>query len=288
MKTMKLRDLFESKKQTLSFEVFPPKTNQGILNLLVHLKKLEKFSPDFISVTYGAGGGTQERSLELLDKVVEQFKGAVVAHFTCIGQDKKTIKEFITRIENMGIGNILALRGDIPKNDTSFDFSKNEFKYANDLVSFIRKETNLSIGVAGYPEGHITAHTKEIDWDNLKRKIDSGADFVVTQLFFDNNDYFKFREAMVKRGIYVPLVPGILPVPSRDSLDKIIDLSGATPSNELLNICRKYINSEEDFKKASIEYTKKQVANLLDSDVPGIHYYILNKSEMITEILSGS
>jgi len=286
METMKLRDLFTSKKPTLSFEVFPPKTDQGITNLLAHLKKLEKFSPDFISVTYGAGGGTQERSLDVLDKVFEQFKGAVVAHFTCIGQDKKTIKKFITRIEKMGIGNILALRGDIPKNNASFDFSKNEFKYTNELVEFIRRETDLSIGVAGYPEGHITAESKEIDWDNLKKKIDAGADFVITQLFFNNDDYFRFREAMVKRGINVPLIPGVLPVPSRDSLDKIIDLSGATPSNELLNICRKYMKSEEDFKKASIEYTKRQVANLLNSDVPGIHYYILNRSEMISEVLS--
>ncbi|EKD27866.1 MAG: hypothetical protein ACD_79C00517G0001 [uncultured bacterium] len=279
-----LSDIFKTGKKTLSFEVFPPKTAQGMENLIFHLKQLEKYSADYISVTYGAGGSSQDKSLELLDAVHKNFERTVVAHFTCVGLDLNKIESFINRLSAMNIRNILALRGDPPKDSTNFDFNKNVFKYASDLVKFIKNKTNMCIGVAGYPEGHVQAPSKEADWDNLKFKIEQGANFVITQLFFDNSFYFRFKEGMLKRNIKVPLIPGILPVASIETLNKAVNLSGATITAKFKEIINKH-TQPDDFKKASYEYVINQIRELQKDNVPGIHYYILNRSEVISEIL---
>lgn len=284
-KNDKISDLFSKKSPLLSFEVYPPKTDEGVKNLLVHLQKLEKFHPDYISVTYGAGGGNQNKSLEVLESVHKHFEGAVVAHFTCVGLDKDNINDFVHRLEKMDVKNILALRGDPPKDNPHFDFSKNYFKYASELVAYIKKATRLCVGVAGYPEGHVQSPTREADWDNLKRKVDAGAEYVITQLFFDNRDFYEFRDGMEARGVKVPLIPGILPVPSIERLKKSINLSGTKISAEYNQIVEKYTDLPDSFRKASQDYFKCQVRDLIKNEAPGIHYYILNSSEFISEIL---
>jgi methylenetetrahydrofolate reductase (NADPH) len=288
MKESRLSQLFQSRQKPLrSFEVFPPKTPQGIPVLLEHLGRLDHFSPDFISVTYGAGGSSQERSLKVLEKVHRNFASSVVAHFTCVGLDRDNIDRFISHLDTLGIKNILALRGDPPKNDPDFDFSNNCFRYSSELVAYLREHTDLCIGVAGYPEGHFQAPDRDTDWDRLKEKVDAGADFVITQLFFDNADFFRFRDALEKRGVDVPVVPGILPVPSATSLERAVTLSGARISSSFQVIVDRHAENQQDFRRASVAYFRSQVRELLESGVPGIHYYILNRSQMITEILTG-
>ena len=283
-----LTELFKSGKLLRSFEVFPPKTDEGVSSLMRHLERLSLYAPDYVSVTYGAGGSNQSRSLEVLDKIHEFYKGesGVVAHFTCVGLDLSTIDAFLSKLKGMGVRNILSLRGDPPKNNPSFDFSKNVFKYASDLVSYLRERSDFCIGVAGYPEGHPASATRESDWDHLKEKVDAGAEFIITQLFFDNADFFRFREGLDKRGISIPVIPGILPVNSLEGLEKSVNLSGAKMSQGFSEIASRFSMDAEGFRKASIEYTVRQVRELIQSGVPGIHYYILNSSELMIDLLT--
>lgn len=277
--------LLQRQKKMFSFEIFPPKTDEGVISLFEHLNKLKKFSPDYISLTYGAGGSNQTRSLELLKRLNSEFDGAVVAHFTCVGLDLNNIQGFISQLEQLNIRNILALRGDPPLNQPDFDFSRNHFRYASELVAYLKKNTSLCIGVAGYPEGHIAAPSKEKDWDYLKQKVDAGAEFIITQLFFDNAEFFKFREGMVKRHIHIPIMPGILPVDSVGRLNKSINLSGTSVPDSFKKIVEKYAGDAQGFREASVAYFIEQVHELMESGVPGIHYYILNSSDIISEIL---
>jgi len=278
-------DLYRSKKNVLSFETFPPKNAEGIAHLIEHLKKLEKYCPDFISVTYGAGGSTHETSLQVLEQIAQNLDAALVAHFTCVGTTEATIQDFVRRLEALKIKNILALRGDAPQNQVGFDFSKGVFRHASELVAYLKKTTSLGITVAGYPEGHTESLSREKDWDYLKEKADAGAEVVITQLFFDNTDFFQFRDGMHKRGVTLPLVPGILPVSSLERLHKIVNLSGSKISKGFQTILDRYSNDPEGFRKASIQYSQNQIRELLQNSVPGIHYYILNRSEIVSEVL---
>ena len=284
-KPITITQLLKQRKRLFSFEIFPPKTDQGVTSLFDHLGKLKKFSPDYISLTYGAGGSNQERSLELLKRLNSEFDGVVVAHFTCVGLDLSNIRDFIARLEGMDIRNILALRGDPPQNQPHFDFSKNHFRYASELVTYLKKNTALCIGVAAYPEGHKAAPSKEKDWDYLKQKVDAGAEFIITQLFFDNADFFSFMDGLSKRNIRIPVIPGILPVPSIDRLEKSINLSGSRVPDNFKKIAEKYADDPQGFRNASVDYFIRQIHDLTDAGVPGIHYYILNSSDIISEIL---
>lgn len=279
-----VKDILASKR-TLSFEVFPPKTDKGVNLLLKHLNILKKYEPDFISVTYGAGGSSQDKSIDILNLVHKEFTWPIVAHYTCVGQNLANIDNFSEILKKMDIYNILALKGDPPQNNPDFDISNNVFKYASELVKYLRRDQNLSIGVAGYPEGHPKSSNKDEDWNNLKYKIDQGADFVMTQLFFDNNDYYEFAEAMANKGVEVPLVPGVLPVPSVESLNRTVNLAGSRIPDKLQLIVDKYSDDSESFFKASVDYAVEQINDLLSNDVPGIHLYILNKSQMPSLVL---
>jgi methylenetetrahydrofolate reductase (NADPH) len=280
-------DLYRNKKNVLSFETFPPKSAEGITHLIHHLKELEKYGPDFISVTYGAGGSTHDTSLQALEQISQNLDATLVAHFTCVGATETTIQDFVRRLEALKIKNILALRGDLPQNYPGFDFSKAIFHHANELVAYLKKTTSLCITVAGYPEGHVEALSREKDWDYLKAKVDTGAELIITQLFFDNEDFFQFRDGMQKRGVQVPLVPGILPVSSLERLQKIVNLSGSKISKGFQAILDRYSQDPEGFRKASIHYSQNQIKELLQNGVPGIHYYTLNRSDIVSEVLDG-
>lgn len=280
-----LSQIYKKNKVKLSYEVFPPKTENGADKLIEHLSLLKVYSPDFISVTYGAGGGTQEKSLGLLKKIKEAINVPLLSHYTCVGADEQNVLSFVSELDSLGISNILALRGDPPSNDPNFDFSRGCFQYANELVTFLNRKTDFCVAVAGYPEGHIQAPSKEADWDTLKKKVDAGASCVITQLFFDNSDFWKFKSECEKRNINVPIVPGILPVSSADRLDRIISLSGSKLNHEFKEIERSFGHQADDFYKASLDYSKKQISELIAGGIEGLHLYILNQSKMISDIL---
>jgi methylenetetrahydrofolate reductase (NADPH) len=283
----RISDLLREGRQLRSIEVFPPKTSEGVVQLLDHLEKLKVLRPDFISVTYGAGGSTRERSLEVLEKILQRSSIPVVAHFTCVGSDKAFVTSFVERLRSLGVNNILALRGDPPKDQPDFDFGAQPFSCARDLVLFLKEQSDFCILVAGYPEGHTQAPSREADWDHLREKIEAGGEAVVTQLFFDNADYFRFCDAMRQRGVSAPIIPGVLPLPSIASFRRILEMSQCRVPAELQEIVARHEASPEDFRKASLAFARRQVEGLLRGGAPGIHYYCLNRSELVLELVAG-
>ena len=293
---MKLREIYKktqtkenialsNKRPVISFEVFPPKVgniDEKIKLLFDELKILKKFSPSLISVTYGAGGTTAENAIEITRKLISELSLTPMPHFTCILKNKKIVLEYLELIQKMGIENILALRGDIPEGMKN---TGGEFRWANELVEFIKARTDLSIGVAGYPEGHIESKTLADDIKNLKRKVAAGADVIYTQLFFDNNIFFKYLEETKKADIKIPIIPGILPVSSYSQLEKMVKLCRVTIPDKFREQLEKYQDSPDDIKKIGIEFASKQCAELIKSGVPGLHFYCLNKSQPAASIL---
>ncbi len=277
---------FSQKRPIISFEIFPPKAEnieQKINALFNELTILKQYDPALISITYGAGGTNVENSLEITRRVKEELKLVPMPHFTCVLKDKTYIRDYLKLIQDMGVENILALRGDIPKD--AVNGGMGEFSYANELVEFIKAETNLSIGVAGYPEIHSECDNIEKDIDNLKRKVDAGADVIYTQLFFDNTYFFKFVQLVRDAGIMVPIIPGVLPVSSYAQLEKMIALCGVDVPKSLSERLEKYKDSPEDIKNIGIEFASYQCQQLIDSGVKGIHFYCLNKSEPVKFVL---
>lgn len=262
-------------KPKISFEVFPPKDGD-VSGLFEQVRMLKKYNPVFISLTYGAGGSTRDLSLDILRYFLD-LELNVMPHFTCVNTTKELIEHYIVQIENMGIENILALRGDLVDDAKVFDF-----KYANELVEFIKEKTTLSIGVAGYPEGHIESPTIEKDIENLKRKVDAGASAIFTQLFFDNEKFYNYTELVRKAGINLPIIPGIMPIRSIKQLEKMASLARIEIPKNLKNDLEKFPN---DIKKIGTEFAVNQCKDLIESDVCGLHFFTLNKSEQISEIL---
>lgn len=288
---MKLKEIYNSKNPIISFEIFPPKANtaeelnQKIDNLLDELKILSEFNPAFISVTYGAGGSTRETTLDIVTKVKNNLKIQPMPHFTCVGSSRAYILEYLKKIEDAGIENILALRGDPPKGETRFVKPEDGFGYANELVEFIKSNTNLGIAVAAYPECHTECCSLEQDIENLKRKIDCGADVAITQLFYDNNCYFKFMEKAQNKGINIPVIPGILPITSYSQIERISSLSGCKLPDELSKRLAENKDNNEAIKQIGIEFAINQCNELLKNQVKGIHFYPLNKAFAVKSVL---
>lgn len=274
---MKLREIYNTDKTTISFEVFPPKENSE--KLLEEIKVLKEHNPAFISLTYGAGGN-ENKSFELL-KQIKDTGINVMPHFTCITTTKENIEKNINKLINLGIENILALRGDIPENK---ELQKHDFYHASDLVEFIKHKTNLSIGVAGYPEGHIESPNIDTDISYLKAKIDKGADAIFTQLFFDNNNFYKFIDKTEKAGINIPIIPGIMPIISEKQVEKMVKLANITvPKNVQENISKL---KDKDLIEFGIEYATSQCEDLIKNGIKGLHFYTLNKSYSTNQILN--
>jgi methylenetetrahydrofolate reductase (NADPH) len=282
---MKIKEVFERREICLSFEVFPPKREGNFDELFPVIEELGEFDPDFISVTYGAGGSTRDLSIEIASRVKNECKREVLAHLTCVNATQDDIASTLDAFHHENIENILALRGDPPTGEAKFVPTAGGFRFANDLVSFIRHRDSFSIGVAGYPEGHPEAPDRITDLKNLKRKVDAGADFIVTQLFFRNEDFFRFRERALSLGIIVPIVPGIWPILNYQQIRRIVSLCGATIPSRLGDKMEKLKDKAEEIEKYGIEYAIVQADELLHNEVAGLHIYSMNRSQPALQIL---
>jgi len=285
-----IRDIFadarSARRPVVSFEFFPTKTDEGERTLLqTTIPSLRRLGPDFCSVTYGAGGGTRDKTLAIVDRIQREQNLTAMAHLTCVEATREDTQAVLERTRQLGIKNILALRGDPPGGG---EFLKTEggFEYSHELVRFIRSVDDFGIGVAGFPEGHIACKEgKYVDWQRLKHKIDQGADFVITQLFFRNSDYFEFREHLTRLGVRVPLVPGILPILSTAQIKRFVALCGAELPDALVAALEQRGTDDEAVIKFGIEYATRQCEELLREGAPGLHFYTLNKSRSTTEVL---
>ena len=271
----------------LSFELFPPKTPQGVTNLFQHVARLVEFHPSFITCTYGAGGSTQALTLEIVSRVHREFRLPVATHLTCVSRSVAELRNYLREAQNLDVHNVVALRGDPPRGDTAFRPVEGGLRYANELVALIRSEfPEFGIAVAGYPETHQEAPSPDIDLENLKRKVDAGADVVITQLFYNNDDFFRFRDRCQALGIRLPIVPGLLPVTNFAQIKRITALCGAQlPAPFVRRLEEAGDDSDAQFTIGA-DFATRQTQALVDAGVPGIHFYVLNRSEAAARVLS--
>ncbi len=283
---MSLKQAFSSGHSVLSFELFPPKTDAGMADLMKSVEELNVHQPDFFTCTYGAGGSTRDRTLTITAQVRSQLKVPVASHLTCVGSTRDQLRDYLQLAHERGVDYIVALRGDPPKGETSFTAVDGGLRYANELVELIRAEfPQFDILVAGYPEVHQEASDAKIDMANLVRKVDAGADAVVTQLFYDNDDFFRFRDQCGAAGIRVPIVPGLLPVLSLNQVQRITTLCKAKLPAKFVTKLEQKDDADWQFA-VGVEHAHTQAQGLLDAGVPGIHFYVLNKSTATNQILA--
>lgn len=283
---MKLSTAYGPGKFGLSFELFPPKTSQGEATLFEHVRRLVEFSPSLITCTYGAGGSTRDTTLSIISRVHREFRLPVATHLTCVGSTVDQLREYLSQARDAGVENVVALRGDPPRGDVEFRPVPGGFSYANELVGLIRGEfSELGIAVAGYPEKHQEAPSAEVDLANLKRKVDAGADAVVTQLFYNNADFFAFRTRCEEAGIRVPIVPGLLPITNFAQVKRITALCGAKLPADLVTALEAAGDDTARQFELGVESAIRQTQELIDAGVPGIHFYVLNRSEAAARVL---
>ncbi|MEM7313627.1 MAG: methylenetetrahydrofolate reductase [NAD(P)H] [Planctomycetota bacterium] len=282
---MALLDFFKPNNLSISFELFPPKTEKGMAILMGHVEKLVDFAPSFFTCTYGAGGSTQSKTLEIVEAVKKAHNIPVASHLTCVGATVDELRAYLNEARQRGVEYIVALRGDPPKGEESFTATEGGFSYANELVELIRSEfSDFGIAVAGYPEKHQEAPSLEVDLQNLKRKVDAGADIVVTQLFYCNEDFFKFREQYEQAGITAPLIPGILPVTNLSQIQRITSLCAAKLPQDFVDELGKKDDADWQIE-VGIQQATDQVRELIDAGIPGLHFYVLNKSAATSRVL---
>jgi len=288
---MHIRDILQPGKPTVSFEFFPPKTTESQEQLYTTIRDLEKIHPNFVSVTYGAGGSTRELTHELVLRLKTSSTLDPVPHLTCVGHTEAEIAAILERYAAAGVSNILALRGDPPRDQPDYDHSRDTFPQAVDLVRFIKKFTGhpdkrgFGVGVAGFPEGHPATPNRLLEMDYLKAKVDAGADYICTQLFFDNHDFYDFRDRCALAGIEAPIIAGIMPVTSLSSMKRMAELAGGSrfPA-KLLKALQRANGTPEAVREIGLHYATEQCADLLDNGVAGIHLYTLNQSTATREI----
>ena len=282
---MKIKAILEKVRPSFSFEFFPPKDSEGFENLFTTIGQLESCQPTYVSVTFGAGGSTRAQTIDLVGRIKNEIGLESMAHLTCVGSSREELRSILDTLQEKGIQNILALRGDPPQGQDKFEKPANGFAYANELVEFIRKHYDFCIGVAGYPEGHIECPDKKTDLENLKRKVDAGADFIVTQLFFDNDFYFDFVERARNIGIKIPIIPGIMPILNVKQTQRFTKMCGATIPEALMKQLELSQDEPETVRKIGIEHATLQCELLLQEEAPGIHFYTLNRSNATLKIL---
>ncbi len=271
---------------TLSFELFPPKTPAAEAALWDNLKHLMDFRPDVVTCTYGAGGSTRDKTLDIVDQAKKRFGIRVASHLTCVGSTVDQLRSYLHDVQRRGIENIVALRGDPPRGETTFTPIEGGLRYASELVELIRREfPKLGIAVAGYPETHQEATSPEADLENLKRKVAAGGHCIITQLFFDNRDFFRFRDRCKELAINVPIIPGILPVTNLAQIQRITSLcKSKLPTEFVAELGQK---DEVDWQFATgVRWAAQQVQELIDAGVPGLHFYVLNKSPATVAVLN--
>lgn len=278
---------YPSRSFTLSFELFPPKTAAGEASLYENVGHLMTFKPDVITCTFGAGGSTRDKTLEITTEVRKRFGVRVASHLTCVGSTVEMLRGYLREARGAGIENIVALRGDPPKGQTAFKPIEGGLRFASELVELIRHEfPSFGIAVAGYPETHQEAISPQADLENLARKVKAGGDVVITQLFYNNADFFRFRDRCQELGIDAPIVPGILPVTNLSQIKRIASLCKAClPPDFEAELSQKGDDADWQFQ-VGVRHATRQVQELIDAGIPGIHFYVLNKSPATSAVLS--
>jgi len=285
---MHIADIIRRESPTFSFEFFPPKTPAAAEILYQTIRDLESYMPHFVSVTYGAGGSTRNLTHDLVERIQHTTKLDPIPHLTCVCHNEKEVEEILLRYARSKIGNILALGGDRPR-DIAYDKSRDSFQHAIDLVKFIRRfnesgahpeRRGFGIGVAGFPEGHPTTPNRLVEMDHFKAKVEAGADYIVTQLFFDNRDFYDFRERCTLAGINIPIIAGIMPVTSMSGFKRMAELAaGSRFPAKLIRALQRCENDPEMVKRVGVHFALEQCHDLLDNTVAGIHFYTLNRSD---------
>jgi len=281
---MKVKELFKIPKPLISFEFFPPKTDEGKGRLFETISSLKSLKPSFVSMTYGAGGSTRQKTVELVSHIKHRIGLEAVAHLTCVGQTKNDIQGVLEELTSQGIENIMALRGDPPQGHKTFVKAEGGFQYASELVGYIKSRFDFCLGVAGYPEKHLEAPTMEEDLQHLKEKVDAGGDFVVTQLFFDNADYYRYVDMVRKKGVRVPVVAGLMPIQDYSQILRFTAMCGSKIPAFLMEQLNRFKDIQQKISEIGIDHTTQQCEDLLKKGVPGIHFYTLNKSQATLEI----
>lgn len=282
---MRITEKIKENKQLISFEVFPPKTDSGFESIEKSVRDIAALKPDFMSVTYGAGGGTSDYTVRIASMIKNELDTIVLAHLTCASTSKVQIAEILDDLKRLNINNILALRGDLTD-----DISKCQgdyYKYASELVSTIKDCGGFDIGAACYPEGHPDCASLDEDISNLKLKVDCGVDFLITQLFFDNSLFYTFADKALKKQINTPIIAGIMPITNIKQIDRICSLSGTKLPVAVTTFLEKYKNDPESLMSVGLDYAVKQIDDLLDNGVAGIHVYTMNKPIVAQTVLKG-
>jgi methylenetetrahydrofolate reductase (NADPH) len=281
---MRIKELYH-KKPVISLEVFPPKPEMPIDGVLNTIDALSDLRPDFISVTYGAAGGSKAHTVRIADTIKNKYGIEALAHLTCINSSKDEVDSILRELENANVENIMALRGDRPADDNLRSPARGDFEFASDLILHLKTTGNFSIGAACYPEVHPEAENALADLGNLKRKVNAGVDFLITQLFLDNNFFYTFREKLALMELNVPVSAGIMPVINKKQIERITSLCGASIPPKFRRILERYENEPEALKEAGIAYATEQIIDLLSNDVDGIHLYTMNKPEVARGII---
>lgn len=278
-----IKNIFE-KKRSLSFEVFPPKKDGEFEKAYEVLDALGALSPDFISVTYGAGGSRSGQTIEIASYIQNKLGIDAVAHMTCVGSRKEQLLAVYEELKKHNVNHVLALRGDRPRDMTDEQFASRDFAHASDMMAFLKEKTNLRLAGACYPEKHFEAFSMESDLNNLKKKQEAGAEFLISQLFFDNDFYYSFLEKAEKKGITVPICAGIMPITSAKQIGTTITLAGSSVPKALADIIASYGENPEEMRKAGIDYAIRQIRDLQENGISDIHLYTMNKPKTAREI----
>ncbi len=281
---MRIDEIIGLGKAALSFEFFPPKTEAGFTSLYKTIDDLRPIHPTYVSVTYGAGGSTRQKTVELVQRIQNEIGIRSMAHLTCVGHTATEIDGILDELWNHGIRNVLALRGDPPAGQSQFVATEGGFAYADQLVKFVRDRHPFCVGVAGYPEGHPQCLNRTRDLEHLKQKIDNGGCFIITQLFFDNADFYRFRDSARAMGIKVPIVAGIMPILNVGQIKRFISMCGTKIPHPLLTHLESLEQDPEAVYAAGVDYALKQCQDLLANGVDGLHFYTLNKSQATVQI----
>jgi methylenetetrahydrofolate reductase (NADPH) len=275
---MRISDRLKDRTPTFSFEFFPPKDEMGFWDLYRTVESLKGLAPDYVSVTYGAGGASRQKTLDLVTRIKIDIGLESMAHLTCVGSTGAQIGAIVDHLVGSGIENILALRGDPPAGQTSFEAEQDGFSHADELVSFIRQRSDVCIGAACYPETHPEAPGEREDLEHLKRKVDAGVDFLITQLFFDNDDFWRFRDRAVSAGIDVPIIAGLMPIISVKQVKRFTTMCGAKIPADLLRRAEAVEDDAEAVRHIGMYHTTQQCLDLIRGGVAGVHFYTLNRS----------
>ena len=282
---MKIKEALQQKR-TVSCEFFPPREEDGIPAVFRAIDRVRAYNPDFISVTYGAGGSTRDFTERITMQVKQETDLEVMAHLTCVAQTREEVHGVLERLDQAGVENVIALRGDPPRGQENFVPADGGFSHATELIDHIRSNFDFGLAAACYPEGHTESPDLDFDINYAREKVNRGADFLITQLFYDNRYFFEFMERAHKAGIDVPVIPGVLPILNTAQIRRFTSLCGATIPPELDSKLEQYAEDDSSVRELGVEYASRQVEELWENGVPGIHFYVLNRSYSVSRILA--